>query len=78
MANEKDKSTKRERAAFTIDEWCEHRRIKRPTFYKMRRVGKGPKVHYALTKPLISVEADAEWLAEREAEATSGEIGGAQ
>jgi hypothetical protein len=59
------------RGSFTIDEWCEHRRVKRSTYYKMRQLGQGPRLHYALSKPLISVEADAQWQAEREAEAAN-------
>ena len=59
------------RGSFTLDEWCEHRRIKRST-YKLKKNGKAPRLHYALTKPLISAEADAAWQAEREAEAAGG------
>ena len=60
------------RAAFTIDEWCQRRRMSRGSYYKLRKSGKAPRLHYALTKPLISLEADAEWQREREAEASGG------
>ena len=42
-------------------------------FYKLKKLKKAPKVHYAGSKPLISPEADAEWLRAREAEAEQRE-----
>jgi hypothetical protein len=56
------------RGSFTIQEWCEYRRISRAMFYKMREQGIAPKTHNAGVKNLISAEADQEWLQAREAE----------
>jgi len=42
-------------------------------FYKLKKLGKAPRVHYAGNKPLISPEADEEWLRAREAEAEKRE-----
>jgi hypothetical protein len=54
--------------SFTLREWCEHRRISVEMFYKLRTQGKAPRVHKAGTKNLISPQADAEWIRQREAE----------
>jgi hypothetical protein len=59
----------REDSSFTIDEWCDHRRVSRSMFYKLRGKGKAPRTHNAGTKQLISPEADRDWIREREAEA---------
>lgn len=56
-------------ASFTVDEWCQHRRISRGLFYKMCKQGIAPRTHMAGVRRLISAEADAEWLAQREAQA---------
>ena len=56
-------------ASFTIDEWCAHRKVSRPMFYKLDAQGKAPKTHNAGRKRLISPTADADWLAETESEA---------
>jgi hypothetical protein len=55
--------------SYTIKEWCAKRRISKAMFYKLDGKGKGPRTHYAGTKRLISPQADADWIAEREAEA---------
>jgi excisionase family DNA binding protein len=55
--------------SFTVTEWCEYRRISRAMFYKLAEQGRAPLTHHAGAKVLISAEADARWLAEREAEA---------
>jgi len=57
--------------SMTVDEWCEHRRLSRSMAYKLWAEGRGPATHYVGTKRLISSEADAAWLAEREAEHAS-------
>lgn len=53
--------------SMTIAEWCAHRRVSRSMLYKMWDEGDGPASHYVGTKRLISSEADAAWLREREA-----------
>jgi hypothetical protein len=54
--------------SMTVDEWCRHRRVSRSMVYKLWEQGRGPKWHYVGAKRLISAEADAAWLREREAE----------
>jgi hypothetical protein len=54
--------------SFTLDEWCERRRISRSMFYKLKSKGRGPQTHYAGVKCLISDEADAAWVKQCEAE----------
>ena len=61
----------RQGAPFTIDEWCIHRRVSRPTFYRLLAKGRAPHTYYVGNKRRISPEADAAWLREREAEATA-------
>jgi predicted DNA-binding transcriptional regulator AlpA len=60
--------------SFTIPEWCVTRRVSRSMFYKLRKQGRAPRTHSAGAKQLISPEADAAWLAEREAEAAANPI----
>ena len=55
--------------SYTLAEWCEHRRISTAMFYKLDKAGLAPRSHFAGAKRLISGEADAEWLAAREAAA---------
>ena len=59
--------------SFTVKEWCQHRRISPAMFYKMDQQGVAPRSHYAGSKRLISGEADAEWLEERESEAANAQ-----
>jgi hypothetical protein len=59
----------RDRAAFTIDEFCESHRISRSAFYKMLADGTGPKVMKVLSRTMISVEAAADWRRRCEEEA---------
>lgn len=68
---ERQRRAEQSRRSYTIDEWCEARRISRAMYYKLRDQGLGPKTHNAGTKVLISDEADADWLREREAESTA-------
>jgi hypothetical protein len=57
----------RRAGSFTLREWCEHRRISAAMYYKMAAQGLGPRTHYAGAKVLISDQADADWVAAREA-----------
>lgn len=66
---EQSRRDKQSRCSFTIGEWCERRRVSRAMYYKLREQGRAPKTHYAGAKALISDEADAAWVAAREAEA---------
>jgi hypothetical protein len=65
--------SRRDRGSFTVTEWCEYRRISRAMFYKLAEQGRAPLTHNAGAKVLISGEADAQWLAEREAESRATE-----
>ena len=69
-ANRRAQQSRRDKErnhSFTIDEWCAHRRISRGLLYKLWKQGQGPNWHYVAARRLISGEADAAWLAEREA-----------
>jgi hypothetical protein len=55
------------RAAFTVNEFCASHRISRAKLYCMWDDGTGPRRMMFGTKPVISVEAAAEWRREREA-----------
>lgn len=59
----------RERGSFTVGEWCEYRRISKAMFYKLAQQGLAPATYRVGAKRLISDEADAAWMREREAEA---------
>lgn len=54
--------------SFSLREWCEHRRISLPMFYKLDEKGKAPRTYYVGDRRMISPQADAEWLRQREAE----------
>jgi hypothetical protein len=64
------------RSSFTIDSWSATRGISRAMYYKLRADGKAPKTHYVGNKPLISPDADDEWLRQREAESAQRETAG--
>ena len=53
----------------TIAEWCAHRRVSRSMLYNLDKAGLAPKTHNVGVKRLISPQADAEWLQQREAAA---------
>jgi hypothetical protein len=56
-----------DRQGFTIDEFCEAHRISRALYYKLRRLGLGPREMVVLSRRIISAEAAAEWRRAREA-----------
>lgn len=47
--------------AYSIKRFCESHDISIPTFFRLRKIGKGPKVIKLGRKVLISREAAAEW-----------------
>jgi hypothetical protein len=55
--------------SLTIDEWCEKHRLSRSGFYKLKKVGKAPRLMEVLNRVRISEDADRELCAAREAEA---------
>jgi hypothetical protein len=65
---ENERRDRQRKASFTVREWCEFRRISPAMFYKIDQQGLAPQSHYVGTRRLISAEADAAWLAAREAE----------
>ena len=55
----------------TVNEWCHRRGYSRATFYRLRKQGKAPRVIGKDKAQRITVKADAEWEAAREAEAAA-------
>jgi hypothetical protein len=64
---EKRRRAEQRRGSYTINQWCEWRQISRAMFYKLEAQGLAPRTHNAGKKRLISEEADADWLRQREA-----------
>ncbi|MET4313537.1 hypothetical protein [Bradyrhizobium sp. RT4b] len=58
---------------YTVDEWCAKRRITKPHFYELMKIGKAPKSMKLKKRRTISPQADAAWQAEREAETAEAE-----
>jgi predicted DNA-binding transcriptional regulator AlpA len=56
-----------DRAAYTVDQFCEAHSISRSTFYKLRRDGRGPREMEVDGRIRISGEAAAAWRAEMSA-----------
>lgn len=61
--------TPQNNGSMTVAEWCAHRRLSRSMLYKLWAEGRGPAAYRVGSRRLISAEADAAWLREREAEA---------
>jgi len=59
----------RNRESFTLSEWCKHRRISKAMLYKLLAQGLGPATYFVGSRRYVSAQADAAWLASREAEA---------
>jgi predicted DNA-binding transcriptional regulator AlpA len=55
-----------ERRAFTLNGFCEAHGISRAMFYKLLKAGQAPRFAKIGSKILITTEAAAEWLRERE------------
>ncbi|MCK1447751.1 hypothetical protein IVB34_34435 [Bradyrhizobium sp. 2] len=53
---------------YSVAEWCQKRRISKPHFYEMMRLGIGPRTKKLKKRRTISPKADVEWEAERERE----------
>lgn len=60
-------------AAQTINEFCESERISRSMYYKLRRLGLGPREMAVGTAVRISPEARADWRVECEQRAIADE-----
>ena len=53
--------------SLTISEWCALRKVSRSMFYNLDNEGLAPKTHNVGVKRLISPDADAERLRQRDA-----------
>ena len=58
---------------YTVDEWCQKRRITKPHFYELMKHGLAPRTKKLKKRRTISPAADAEWEAERERAAAAAE-----
>lgn len=48
-------------AAYTVDDFCRAHGISRALFYKLKTQGRAPRIMQVGNKPLVSVEAAADW-----------------
>ena len=55
--------------SLTIDQWCEKHNLSRSTFYKLRKIGKAPRIIKVMECIRITEDADRERCSAREAEA---------
>jgi hypothetical protein len=58
------------RAAFTKREFCQRNAISLPFYYKLRKMGRGPREMLGR----ITVDAERDWQKEREAEIHAGAV----
>lgn len=47
--------------AFTVEAFCKVHSISKGAFYKLKKIGRTPKLYYIGRKPYISREAAKEW-----------------
>jgi len=59
------------KGGYSIKQFCVRWDICPATYYNMKKAGKGPREMEVLGRKIISVEADAAWSREREAEAAA-------
>ena len=52
--------------SFSFSDWCRRRGISRSRAYALLRAGDGPRTYTIGKSRYVSVEADAEWLAQQE------------
>ena len=55
------------RAAFSIPQWCDRNGVGASFYFKLQKIGAGPRVMRIGRRTLISREADEEWCRELEA-----------
>lgn len=53
--------------SFSVDQWCEMHDLSRSFFYKLAAKGKAPRTFDVGAARRISEQANAEWIAAREA-----------
>ena len=58
---------KRQRLAYSINEWCDEHRISRSFYYELQKKNQGPKTMKVGARRLISHEAAAAWRRQMEA-----------
>lgn len=59
-----------DKSSFTIPEWCQRHGLSESMYHKLRREGRGPRTMEVGPQAVrISLQADADWVAEREAAA---------
>jgi predicted DNA-binding transcriptional regulator AlpA len=58
------------RSSFTIEEFCRRNGISKSFFYKLRNMGKGPRLMDVGSHKRVSVEAEVDWKLAREADAS--------
>lgn len=61
-------------SSLSIDAWCESHGFARSFFYKLQSQNQGPRTFKVGRLTRISVAADAEWIAEREAASISEQV----
>jgi len=66
-----EQSRRDRQASYTIKEWCDRRRLSLAMFYKLDQQNLAPRSYWVGRKRCISDEADAEWVAAREAESAN-------
>jgi hypothetical protein len=59
--------------SLTIDEWCDKHKLSRSGFYKLKKIGKAPRLMEVLSRIRITEEADQDWSKAREAETMGAE-----
>jgi hypothetical protein len=52
--------------SLSFSKWCAHRDISRSMGYKLVKSGLGPRLHYVGKKPMVSRQADFEWISRME------------
>ena len=57
--------------SYSIETWCKRHDVSRSTYYKLKAANKAPRTMEVLGCVRISEDADREWVAAREAEASS-------
>ena len=57
-----------DRKSHSLAEWCALRGVSRSMFYKLDGQGLAPKTYNVGRKRMVSPDADAAWLRDREAE----------
>jgi hypothetical protein len=68
---ERQRRAEQHARSFTLNEWCDHRRVSRSMFYKLQKLGSAPDSYLVGNGRYITAEADEAWLAERQAESNA-------